>query len=153
MRVCWTTLFLNGGTRPRSMTIKNDSHGCTFHEYGALLLQAFGPRGKRTPIQGHPVHSNIIYLHFQVAISETGKQILLGIGVVNERYNTSKMPGWKNGSVGFHTDGTIFDAANSKYGRETRGTALATGWRLSTVFPRISVHALISAHPLGQNRK
>ena len=104
------------------MTIQNDSHGYTFREYCASLFQAFGPRGKRKLFQGHPVHSNIILLYFQVAISETGKQILLGIGVVDERYNTSKMPGWKNGSVGFHTDGTIFDAANSKYGRETRGT-------------------------------
>jgi len=79
------------------------------HWPGARYLTAFSPE----------------FPHFEVAILETGKQILLGIGVVDERYDTSKMPGWKNGTLGFHTDGTIFDAANSRYGRETRGPAVA----------------------------
>ena len=29
---------------------------------------------------------------------------------MNEGYDTSLMPGWKDGSVGYHTDGDIIDA-------------------------------------------
>lgn len=31
-------------TRPRSMAFQHDSSGYTFHDYGAALLQAYGPR-------------------------------------------------------------------------------------------------------------
>jgi len=57
----------------------------------------------------------------QVAILEIGKQIIIAIGVVNEGYNTSKMPGWENGTVGYQTDGNICDADNNEHGRATKG--------------------------------
>lgn len=57
----------------------------------------------------------------QVAILEIGKQIIVAIGVVNEDYNTSKMPGWENGTVGYQTDGHICDADSKEFGRATEG--------------------------------
>lgn len=46
---------------------------------------------------------------------------MLAIGVVNEGYNTSKMPGWENGTVGYYSEGIIFDAQNRHSGRGTKG--------------------------------
>lgn len=47
--------------------------------------------------------------HPQVTIEEAGKFNCLGIGIVNEDYDTSLMPGWDKESVGYHTDdGNIF---------------------------------------------
>lgn len=47
-----------------------------------------------------------------------------GMGVVFEDYNINKMPGWKNGTVGYHTDDRkIFDKKAFKYGRKTTGKA------------------------------
>ena len=44
-----------------------------------------------------------------MVILETGRKRWLGIGIVNEGYNDSKMPGWIEESVGYHTDdGNIF---------------------------------------------
>jgi len=57
----------------------------------------------------------------QVAILETGTLIIVAIGVVNEGYNTGKMPGWEDGTVGYQSDGNICDAENSERGRETKG--------------------------------
>ena len=70
---------------------------------------------------------------FQVAILETGKQIMIAIGIVNEGYDTSKMPGWENGTVGYQTDGNIYDAENKVHGRPTNGQSLEMhcGKRLS----------------------
>ena len=65
-----------------------------------------------------------LVLPFQVAILETGKQIMIAIGIVNEGYDTSKMPGWENGTVGYQTDGNIYDAENKVHGRPTKGQSL-----------------------------
>lgn len=47
--------------------------------------------------------------HPQVTIVETGKFKTLGIGIVNEDFDISSMPGWEKDSVGYHTDdGNIF---------------------------------------------
>ena len=57
-----------------------------------------------------------------MAYLETGELRWLGIGVVNKDYDTSAMPGWHTGSVGYHTDdGRIFQNT-SNGGRETIGT-------------------------------
>ena len=48
-----------------------------------------------------------------MVILETGRKRWLGIGIVNEGYNDSKMPGWIEESVGYHTDdGNIFHNAD-----------------------------------------
>ena len=48
-----------------------------------------------------------------MVILETAGKRLLGIGIVNEGYNDSKMPGWIEESVGYHTDdGNIFHNAD-----------------------------------------
>ena len=60
----------------------------------------------------------------QVAILETGKQIMLAVGVVNEGYNTSKMPGVEKGTVGYYTEGVIYDAESNMYGRGTLGIVI-----------------------------
>jgi len=45
----------------------------------------------------------------------------LGIGVVMESYSKSLMPGWLDGTVGYHIDhGKVFDG--SPTGKETKGT-------------------------------
>ena len=46
---------------------------------------------------------------------------MLAIGVVNEGYDTSKMPGVEKGTVGYFTEGVIYDAENNMYGRGTEG--------------------------------
>lgn len=49
---------------------------------------------------------------------------MIAIGIVNEGYDTSKMPGWENGTVGYQTDGNIYDAENKVHGRPTKGQSL-----------------------------
>ena len=45
----------------------------------------------------------------------------LGIGVVTESYNKSLMPGWRDGTVGYHIEhGKVFDGTPT--GKETEGT-------------------------------
>ena len=46
---------------------------------------------------------------------------MLSIGVVNEGYDTSKMPGVEKGTVGYFTEGVIYDAESNMYGRGTKG--------------------------------
>ena len=44
-------------------------------------------------------------------ILETGETKWLGLGVVFDDYGTTLMPGWRRGTVGYHTDDrNIFDA-------------------------------------------
>ena len=57
---------------------------------------------------------------FQVTILETGSRLWPGVGVVEGEYDTSQMPGWREESVGYHTDdGKIY--YNDTTGRETTG--------------------------------
>ena len=46
---------------------------------------------------------------------------MLVVGVVDEGYNTNKMPGMENGTVGYSTEGAIFDAIDNRYGIGTKG--------------------------------
>jgi len=46
---------------------------------------------------------------------------MIAIGVVNEDFDTSEMPGRKNGTVGYATDGNIYDAKYHYLGRPTKG--------------------------------
>ena len=61
--------------------------------------------------------------HPQVTIVETGKFKTVGIGIVNEDYDISSMPGWKEDSVGYHTDdGNIFIGTMGRdHGINTKG--------------------------------
>ncbi|KAL9952826.1 hypothetical protein ACROYT_G040139 [Oculina patagonica] len=63
--------------------------------------------------------------HFEVVILETGKKRCLGIGVVNEDYNTIRMPGWDKESVGYHTDDGKIYHYNARDGKETKGPVMA----------------------------
>ncbi|CAH3165027.1 unnamed protein product, partial [Porites evermanni] len=55
--------------------------------------------------------------HFEVLIQETGEQRLLGVGIVGKDYGNHALPGWSNGTVGYHIDdGRIFDAENPTRG-------------------------------------
>jgi len=58
-----------------------------------------------------------------VLIQETGDRRFLGIGAVWKGYGVShSMPGWLNGTVGYHVDdGKIFYAENPKNGKEVEG--------------------------------
>ena len=48
-------------------------------------------------------------------ILETGETKWLGLGVVFDNYGTTLWPGWRQGSVGYHTDDrNIFDADYAK---------------------------------------
>ena len=64
-----------------------------------------------------------------MTVLETGERKWLAVGVVNEGYDNSQMPGWENESVGYHTDdGKIFQSVKTgdedayvTTGRETKG--------------------------------
>ena len=61
-----------------------------------------------------------------MTILETGEKKWLAVGVVNEGYDNSKMPGWEDVSAGYHTDvGKIFHSVKSgttdPTGKETKG--------------------------------
>ncbi|KAJ7393125.1 hypothetical protein OS493_008425 [Desmophyllum pertusum] len=59
-----------------------------------------------------------------VLILEAGIMRRLGIGVVMESYSKSLMPGWCDGTVGYHIDnGKVFDGI--RIGKETKGYAMA----------------------------
>jgi len=61
---------------------------------------------------------------FKVMVLKSGETMWFGMGVVFEDYNINKMPGWKDGTVGYHTDDRkIFDKKAFKYGRKTTGKA------------------------------
>ena len=49
---------------------------------------------------------------------------MMAIGIVIEGYDTGKMPGWENGTVGYQTDGNIYDAEHKVHGRPTKGQLL-----------------------------
>ena len=67
----------------------------------------------------------------QVLIQETGERRFLGVGVVWEGYEDGHaMPGWSDGTVGYHVDdGKIFDAENPEQGREMEGSFYAPSSR------------------------
>ena len=58
---------------------------------------------------------------FQVTILEAGARFSPGVGVVKgDKYKTTQMPGWREESLGYHTDiGEIY--YNNTSGRETKG--------------------------------
>ena len=59
---------------------------------------------------------------FKVMILESRETQWLGIGVVFGDCGTELMPGWKEGTVGYHTnDRKIFDSEESRKGRKTIG--------------------------------
>jgi len=54
-------------------------------------------------------------------ILEAGIMRRLGIGIVTKSYSKSLMPGWRDGTVGYHINhGKIFDG--SPMGKETKDT-------------------------------
>ena len=58
----------------------------------------------------------------KMMILESGETRWLGIGVVFNHYRTNLMPGWAQGTVGFHTDDRkIFDTENNSNGKKTIG--------------------------------
>ena len=55
-------------------------------------------------------------------ILDSGETRWLGMGVVFDDYGTDLMPGWRKGTVGYHTDDRkIFDAQNNPIGKKTIG--------------------------------
>ncbi|CAH3046582.1 unnamed protein product [Porites lobata] len=78
--------------------------------YGARYTKPFSPR----------------FPHFEVMILESGETRWLGIGVVFDHYGTDKMPGWREETVGFHTDDSkIFDTQHCDFGKRTIGSTAA----------------------------
>ena len=54
-------------------------------------------------------------------LQESGERRLLGVGVVWEDYGYHFMPGWLDGTVGYHVDdGKLFDAKYPE-GRQLEG--------------------------------
>ena len=57
-------------------------------------------------------------------ILESGHNRWFGMGVVFGDYHINKMPGWEDGTVGYHTDDRrIFDAEEPYSGKKTQGKA------------------------------
>ena len=55
-------------------------------------------------------------------ILESAETKWLGVGVVFKDYDLNLMPGWKDGTVGYHTDDRkIFDAEMKTRGKKTTG--------------------------------
>ena len=64
----------------------------------------------------------LVFPSFKVLIQESGERRFLAIGVFTENSRVHTLPGWHEGSVGYHIDdGKIFDPENSKSGREVKG--------------------------------
>ncbi|PFX26324.1 Short transient receptor potential channel 4 [Stylophora pistillata] len=56
---------------------------------------------------------------FEVLIQESGERRIVAVGAVYEGYNCHFMPGWKNGTVGYHADdGRIFEPSYRQQGKE-----------------------------------
>ena len=62
----------------------------------------------------------------QVLIQESGERRIVGMGVVHQGYNCHYMPGWIDGTVGYHADdGKIFEArCGDNLGREVAGNIM-----------------------------
>ena len=59
---------------------------------------------------------------FQVLIQESGERRVIALGTVLENYNCHMMPGWLDGTVGYHVDdGRIFERGCADLGREVEG--------------------------------
>ena len=59
---------------------------------------------------------------FKVMILESGETRWLGMGVVFDDYGKDLMPGWRGGTVGYHTDDRrIFDTLACSSGKKTIG--------------------------------
>lgn len=62
------------------------------------------------------------FLPLQVLIQETGERRHLGVGVVNGLHDGHGMPGWLQGTVGYHIDdGKVFDSTSRLVGKEVEG--------------------------------
>lgn len=79
---------------------------------------------------------NLFWHSFKVMILESGDTRWFGMGVVYEDYDLNKFPGWRDGTVGYHTDDRlIFDAQNPNEGKKTTGEA-------SNIFMKRSLSSL-----------
>ncbi|KAL9952844.1 hypothetical protein ACROYT_G040157 [Oculina patagonica] len=88
---------------------------------GALLTCKLGDQSQRRGTAYRQQFTSE-FPHFEVVILETGGAV--GLGVVDEDYDTSNMPGWYKESVGYHTDdGKIYH--NCGHGEETKGPVMA----------------------------
>ena len=55
-------------------------------------------------------------------IQESGERRVIAVGTVFENYNCHMMPGWLDGTVGYHVDdGKIFEPGFDELGREVEG--------------------------------
>lgn len=64
----------------------------------------------------------VIFFLLQVLIQEAGERRYLGVGVVNILHDGHGMPGWLQGTVGYHIDdGKIFDSTSPLLGKEVEG--------------------------------
>ena len=55
-------------------------------------------------------------------LQESGERRLLGVGVVWEDYGSHFMPGWLDGTVGYHVDdGKLFYHKNGEEGEQLEG--------------------------------
>lgn len=95
-------------------------------EYVLILahkLKFWGkPQSQRSNKNGSYKKECILFFLLQVLIQETGERRYLGVGVVDAMHVGHGMPGWLQGSVGYHVDdGKIFDSTNRFLGREVEG--------------------------------
>ena len=64
----------------------------------------------------------LVFPSFKVLIQESGERRFLAIGVVTENSRVHTLPGWHEGSVGYHIDdGNIFDPDNRHSGLDVKG--------------------------------
>lgn len=64
----------------------------------------------------------------EVLIQESGERRVIAVGTVFENYNCHMMPGWLDGTVGYHVDdGKIFEPGFDELGREVEGAMAHRG--------------------------
>ncbi|RIB02095.1 hypothetical protein C2G38_915210 [Gigaspora rosea] len=57
----------------------------------------------------HPIPPNCKLFYFEVDIIDEGKNKIIGIGFCEKEFSLNRMPGWSDGSWGYHgDDGKLF---------------------------------------------
>lgn len=91
--------------------------------------------------------------HPQITIVETGEYKWLGIGITNETYNRSKMPGWIGESLGYHTDdGNIFYNFKDPEGAKLGTKGIKTCQQDKTLEKTVILDDLITCHVRGRGQ-
>ena len=94
-----------------------------------------------------------MFVH-QVLIQESGERRIVGVGVVYQGYNCHYMPGWIDGTVGYHADdGKIFEAhCGDNLGREVAGKGFDVVFARADLLSLFYICSIVLESELGVNK-